>query len=52
MPRPVNVQLPKFKLETDYQMKDTLTTMGMARAFVDPSLPNGDGSFLTGKASV
>ena len=31
--RAVNVQLPKFKLETEYQMNDTLKTLGMARAF-------------------
>lgn len=32
--RDMNVQMPKFKLETDYQdMKKTLQTMGMMRAF-------------------
>ena len=31
--RAVNVELPKFKLETEYQMNDTLKTLGMARAF-------------------
>jgi serine protease inhibitor len=39
--RTVNVYLPKFKLETAYAMKKTLTAMGMTRAFVDSSLPNG-----------
>jgi serine protease inhibitor len=40
--REVNVQLPKFKLETDYQkMGGTLKAMGMARAFTDPSAPGG-----------
>jgi serine protease inhibitor len=39
--REVHVFLPKFKLETDYAMEDTLKQMGMARAFVDPRLPNG-----------
>ena len=27
------MELPKFKLETEYQMNDTLKTLGMARAF-------------------
>ena len=31
--RAVNLELPKFKLETEYQMNDTLKTLGMARAF-------------------
>ncbi len=31
--REVNVQFPKFKLETEYQMNDTLKKLGMARAF-------------------
>jgi len=34
--REVNVLMPKFKLETNYRMKDTLTAMGIVRAFVDP----------------
>ncbi len=38
--REVNVQIPKFKLETDYQkMGDTLKSMGMVRAFEDPRDP-------------
>ena len=39
--RNVDVFLPKFKLETDYAMEDTLKQIGMARAFVDARLPNG-----------
>ena len=39
--RPVHVYLPKFKLETDYQLKDTLRAMGLSRAFVDPTRPDG-----------
>ena len=48
--RRVNVHLLKFKLETAYRMKDTLSTMGMVRIFVDPSLPNSaqfDGIFVS-----
>jgi serpin B len=45
--REVNVQLPKFKLETDYKMgeskdgmpKGLLPAMGMVRAFTDPRDP-------------
>jgi serine protease inhibitor len=39
--RTVHVYLPKFKLETSYGMNDALSAMGMPRAFVDPSKPNG-----------
>ena len=40
--RSVHVFMPKFKLETNYQMADTLKAMGMVRAFVDPrNLANG-----------
>ena len=39
--RKTNVLLPKFKLETDYKMGDTLKAMGMVRAFTDPLQPNG-----------
>jgi serpin B len=31
--RGVNLSLPKFKLETDYGLHDTLKNMGMKRAF-------------------
>ena len=34
--RKVNVLLPKFKAETEYKLNDTLKSMGMVRAFVDP----------------
>ncbi len=39
--RPVNAFVPRFKLETDYQMKPVLEKLGMVRAFVDPREPNG-----------
>ena len=39
--RKVNVYLPKFKLDTYYQIKKTLQAMGMVRAFVDPLKPKG-----------
>jgi len=39
--RKTHVFLPKFKLETKYQMKDTLKAMGMVRAFTNPLLANG-----------
>jgi serpin B len=39
--RKTNVFLPKFKLETKYEMNDTLKAMGMPRAFTDPRLANG-----------
>jgi len=39
--RKVHVVLPKFKTETDYTLNQTLQTMGMVRAFVDPREPNG-----------
>lgn len=39
--RSVDVFLPKFKLEADYKMKETLRTMGMVRAFEDPRKPKG-----------
>ena len=31
--RKVNVQMPKFKMETDYQLTNTLPKLGMVRAF-------------------
>jgi serine protease inhibitor len=39
--RKTHVFLPKFKLETEYQMNDTLKAMGMVRAFTDPRMANG-----------
>jgi serine protease inhibitor len=39
--RKVNVYLPRFKLETEYSLKKSLRSMGMARAFTDPRLPDG-----------
>ncbi len=38
--RNVHVQLPKFKMETDYpEMSHSLETLGMVRAFVNPQDP-------------
>ena len=39
--RKVHVFLPKFKMETDYKLGESLKAMGMARAFTDPRMPNG-----------
>ncbi len=42
--REVNVDLPRFKLETEYKMNDTLKELGMVRAFEVPS-PAGGAQF-------
>ncbi len=39
--RKVHTFVPRFKLETRYDMGGTLQGMGMVRAFVDPRQPNG-----------
>jgi serpin B len=39
--REVHVFVPRFKLETKYDMVDALKNMGMVRAFVDPRQANG-----------
>jgi serine protease inhibitor len=39
--RGVHVLLPKFKVETKYDLGKTLEGMGMARAFKDPRLADG-----------
>ena len=39
--RTVAITLPKYKLEANYKLPDTLRALGMIRAFNDPSLPNG-----------
>jgi serpin B len=39
--RKVNVALPKFRLETNYDLGDDLEALGMKRAFRDPRKPNG-----------
>jgi len=44
--RKVHVVLPKFKLETDYEMNETLKAMGMARAFVPPGPKGADFSAM------
>jgi serine protease inhibitor len=45
-PRPVDVLLPKFKLESNYQIAKTLQELGMTRAFVNPA--NADGAQFDG----
>jgi serine protease inhibitor len=49
--RAVNVLLPKFKLETDYQLNDTLSALGMPRAF-DRQLAQFDGMCAGGSANL
>lgn len=39
--RTVAITLPKFKLEANCKLPDTLRALGMTRAFNDPTLPNG-----------
>jgi serpin B len=39
--RKVDVFLPRFKLETSYEMSDPLQSLGIKRAFVNPANPNG-----------
>ncbi len=39
--RKVNILLPKFKLEAEYKMNETLKSMGILRAFINPHIPNG-----------
>jgi serine protease inhibitor len=39
--RATEAYLPRFKLETDYQMKPTLQKLGMVRAFVAPGKADG-----------
>lgn len=39
--RKVHVELPKFKLETKYELGEQLRGLGMRRAFVDPALADG-----------
>jgi len=38
--RKVEVYLPRFRLEANYRLHETLPALGIQRAFVDPSLPN------------
>ena len=37
--RTVNTFVPRFKLETSYEMSGALKSLGMVRAFVDPRSP-------------
>jgi serine protease inhibitor len=39
--RSVHVYLPKFKVETEYDLGKTLQGMGMVRAFIDPRAADG-----------
>ncbi|MFT3786202.1 MAG: serpin family protein [Tepidisphaeraceae bacterium] len=38
--RKVDVSLPRFKLETSYDLVDALQALGMRRAFIDPAKPD------------
>jgi serine protease inhibitor len=39
--RETHVFIPKFKMETDYDLKTILQNLGMKRAFIDPRFFNG-----------
>lgn len=39
--RTVDVTMPRFRLETTYDMSQTLVSMGMKRAFTNPTQPDG-----------
>lgn len=49
--RDVELQLPKFRLNHSYQMADTLSELGMPRAFLDPS-QNKNGANLRGISDI
>lgn len=50
--REMHVQMPKFRLETDYQqMKETLVAMGMKQAF-ELGVANFDGMCVNGKTGL
>jgi len=46
--RKTHVLLPRFKLETDYKMAETLQAMGMVRAFIDPGRNPAKGADFSG----
>ncbi|MBD3237614.1 MAG: hypothetical protein GF330_12990 [Candidatus Eisenbacteria bacterium] len=46
--RKTHVLLPRFKLETDYGMSETLQAMGMVRAFIDPGRDPAKGADFSG----
>jgi len=39
--RTVNTFVPRFKMETSFELSNSLRLLGMARAFVDPTLAEG-----------
>jgi len=39
--REVHVAVPRFRLESNYELKPALKQLGIARAFVNPALPDG-----------
>ncbi len=48
---PTDVLLPKFKLETDYEMGESLQAMGMLRAFMPPRPGGGGGANFSGMSA-
>jgi serine protease inhibitor len=48
--RKVHVFLPKFRMETEYELGSSLRTMGMVRAFTNPEDPE-DGADFTGMST-
>jgi len=49
--RDMDVAMPKFRIETDYKMNETLQAMGMKQAF-DGSRANFDGLIANGSADL
>jgi len=39
--RKINIFLPRFKMETTYELSDLLQSLGVKRAFINPADPNG-----------
>ncbi len=50
--RDLNIYLPKFKLDTKYDLKKQLDSLGMPLAFTPPSQNGADFSGITGKRDL